>query len=296
MINNAIERVREAEKCSDTKMNAVVLLSSSVSPWLRIIQVAPLGWHYPDFEPGQYTTLGIYGSTPRCELAEAELHPPDPSKLLRRPYSIVSSPQNKEFLEFYVNLVPTGICTPRLFSLKIGDPVWLSDRVVGTFTFKNVPDDANVVLIANGAGLAPFVSMVSTHLSVSASRRVTLMHGVRHSWDLGYRSVFMAMQRLRNNFTYVPIVSRPELEPIAWQGGTGHVQDFWQSERFEQVCGFDPRPESTHIFLCGSPEMIESMTELAALKGFQEMDKAGTGQIHVERFWPKRSVSNVLAA
>ena len=280
---------------SDTELNAVVLLSNAISPWLRIIQVSPLGWEFPDFKPGQYTTLGVYGSTQRFELAEPETDPPPPSKLLRRPYSIVSSPHNKEFVEFYVNLVPTGIFTPRLFSLKIGDPIWLSARAVGGFTFENIPEEANVILIANGAGLAPFVSMLTTHLRVDTSRRVVLVHGVRHSWDLGYRSVFMAMQHLRPNFTYIPIVSRPEQEPVSWRGATGHVQDIWKVGYLEHVCGFQVDPGSTHVFLCGSPEMIESMTEITALKGFKEQVKNETGQVHVERFWPKPRLP-VLAA
>lgn len=288
-INNAAEPVKET-KGANAQMNAVVLLSSAVSPWLRIIQVAPIGWQFPDFEPGQYTTIGVYGSTPRYELAEPETVPPDPLKLIRRPYSIVSSPSNKEFVEFYVNLVPTGVFTPRLFSLKIGDPIWLSERVVGHFTFRNVPDDANVVLVANGAGLAPFVSMLSTHLGIATTRRVVLIHGVRHSWDLGYRSVFMAMERLRPNFAYVPVVSRPQEEPVSWKGATGHVQDFWQSGNFEGVCGFQPNPANTHIFLCGSPEMIDGMTALTSVKGFQKLGKDQIGQVHIEQYWPRVTI------
>ena len=295
-ILNTRESAAGSNNKADTQMNAVVLLSSAVSPWLRIIQVAPQGWQFSDFEPGQYTTLGVYGSTPRYELAEPETDPPDPQKLIRRPYSIASSPANREFLEFYVNLVPSGIFTPRIFSLKIGDPIWLSDRVVGRFTFKNVPESSNIVLIANGAGLAPFVSMAGSYLSVGTKRRVALIHGVRHSWDLGYRSVFMAMQRLRNNFAYVPIVSRPEQEPVPWKGATGHVQDFWSSGLFESVCGFPADPTNTHVFLCGSPEMIESMTELTTQQGFRELDKTGVGQVHIERFWPKRSGRATTAA
>ena len=286
-MNDINKRPSGSQPRADTLLNSVVLLSSAVSPWLRIIQVAPQGWQFPDFEPGQYTTLGVYGSAPRFELGEPENEPPDPLKLIRRPYSIVSSPSNKEFVEFYVNLVPSGLFTPRLFSLKIGDPIWLSDRVVGRFTFSHVPEDADIVLIANGAGLAPFVSMLSTHLGAERNRRVALIHGVRHSWDLGYRSVFMAMQSLRTNFAYVPIVSRPEQEPVPWKGATGHVQDFWKGEHFERVCGFRPNPGNTHVFLCGSPEMIESMTELTAQEGFTEIGRGQTGQVHVERFFPK---------
>jgi ferredoxin--NADP+ reductase len=118
---------------------------------------------------------------------------------------------------------------------------------------------------------------------------VALIHGVRHSWDLGYRSVFMAMQRLRDNFTYVPVVSRPEQEPVPWKGVTGHVQDFWRSGNFENVCGFKPDPANTHVFLCGSPEMIDGVTELTGPEGFEMVGKDHSGQVHIEQYWPRVS-------
>src|SRR4051812_23273758 len=237
------------------QMNAVVTLRNEVSPWLTILQVVPDGWHLPHFVPGQYICLGLYGTASRCELAEPEMRTPPADKLIQRAYSIASSPSESEFMEFYLNLVPAGVLTPRLFNLKLGDRIWLSSRVTGSFTFDCVPEDANVVLIANGSGLAPYLSMLTTHLSFLRQRRAALVHGVRHSCDLGYRSVLMAMQRLRTNFVYLPIISRPQEEPMPWKGAAGHVQDLWRRAAIEQVWSCRPTPENTHVFLCGSPEM-----------------------------------------
>jgi ferredoxin--NADP+ reductase len=270
------------------KMNAVVTLRNDVSRWLRILQIVPDGWDLPNFVPGQYICLGLYGSASRCELAEPETRASPPDKLIQRAYSVASSPSGSEFMEFYLNLVPTGVLTPRLFNLRIGDRIWLSSRVTGSFTFECVPEDANVVLIANGSGLAPYLSMLTTHLSFLRQRNVALVHGVRHSCDLGYRSVLMAMQRLRANFTYLPIISRPQEEPVPWKGATGHVQDLWQSDAIEHAWGCRPSPENTHIFLCGSPEMIESMNAMLVQERFQEHTAKKPGQIHSERYWPAK--------
>jgi len=270
-----------------TALNALVTLRNQVSPWLMILQVVPDGWNLPDYVPGQITSLGLFGSASRCALAEPEKLPADPDKLIKRAYSIASSPVNREFLEFYVALVPGGVLTPRLFNLKIGGRIWLSQKAVGKFTYDDsrVPKGANLVLIATSSGLAPFVSMLSTHLRFPAERRVALIHGVRHSWDLGYRSILMAMEHLRTNLTYIPVVSRPEEEPVPWKGATGHVQDVWKGGAIEKAWGSRPGPENTHVFMCGSPRMSESMLELLGQEGFKEETRHEPGQIHVEKYW-----------
>ena len=132
---------------------------------------------------------------------------------------------------------------------------------------------------------SPFVSMLSTYLRFPPERRVALIHGVRYSWDLGYRSILMAMEHLRTNFTYIPVVSRPKEEPVPWKGATGHVQDVWKSGTIEKAWGIRPGPENTHVFMCGSPRMSESMTAMLRQEGSKEDTKNEPGQIHVEKYW-----------
>ena len=182
-------------------------------------------------------------------------------------------------------MFPHGALTPRLFALKIGDRISLSNRVTGSFTFDDVPEEANVVLIATGTGLAPYVSMLSTHLRFGAQRRVAIVHGVRNSWDLGYRSILMAMPRLRTNVTYMPVVSRPADEPVPWKGAIGHVQEVWKGPALGRAWGRRPTPEDTHVFLSGSPHMIDDMAGLLAGEGYREHSHEASGQIHIERYW-----------
>ena len=139
------------------ELNAIVTLRNEVSPWLMILQVVPDGWTFPDYVPGQFASLGLFGSASRCGIATPEGAVIAPDKLIRRAYSIASSPVNREFLEFYVALVPGGALTSRLFNLKIGDRIWLSRKATGAFTFDDsrVPKGANLVLFTTSSGLAP---------------------------------------------------------------------------------------------------------------------------------------------
>ena len=260
------------------ELNAIVTLRNEVSPWLMILQVVPDGWTFPDYVPGQFASLGLFGSASRCGIATPEGAVIAPDKLIRRAYSIASSPVNREFLEFYVALVPGGALTSRLFNLKIGDRIWLSRKATGAFTFDDsrVPKGANLVLFTTSSGLAPFVSMLKTHLKFPPERRVALIHGVRNSWDLGYRSILMAMEHLRTNLTYLPVISRPAAEPVPWKGATGHVQDVWTSGAIERAWGCQPSSGKYARLHLRQSENGRIHNCDARARGFQRGDEEGT--------------------
>lgn len=267
------------------ELNAFVAGIGRVAPGLMILRVAPDGWELPDFTPGQFAVLGLPGAAPRCAEANGEDPPTPPDKLLRRSYSIASSSRQKEYLELYVALVRSGALSPRLFALSVGDRVWLSPRVSGLFTLDHLPAEANLVLVATGTGLAPYVSMLRSRLLEEPVRRVAVIHGARHSWDLGYRNELLGMQRNFPHLSYIPVVSRPEEELTPWPGFCGRVQDAWRAGEVERCWGIVPQPEHTHVLLCGNPEMVEEMTTLLESQGYRQHSRAVAGQIHAEKYW-----------
>src|SRR4026208_1879560 len=60
----------------------------------------------PAFTAGQYATISIAVD----------------GNVVERPYSIVSSPR-EPFLEFFIELVPGGNITPKLWELKLGSTI-----------------------------------------------------------------------------------------------------------------------------------------------------------------------------
>lgn len=270
---------------SNAWSNAVVESNAEVNPGLFVLRVIPDGWEIPDWEAGQFAVLGLPGSAPRCAVCDSEESPSAPDKLIKRAYSIASSSVEKEFLEFYVALVASGRLTPRLIELKPGDPVWLGEKIKGIFTLEEVPADMNIALIGTGTGLAPYMSMLRTHLTCGGPNRIAVLHGARHSWDLGYRSELSTLQQICDNFDYLPAVSRPDEEHVRWSGDTGYVGDLWKSGRVAERWGFEPTPENTHVFLCGNPSMVEGMIETLADQGFVEHSRKQPGQIHAEKYW-----------
>ncbi|MBN1253391.1 MAG: ferredoxin--NADP reductase [Bacteroidales bacterium] len=265
------------------ELNCFISQVVQVSPSMKIFRVVPDGWELPDFEAGQFVALYLPGSATRSVDSTDEFKESEPDKLIKRAYSIASSSKNKEFIEFYITLVRSGSLTPRLFDLKIGDRIGMGSKFVGMFTLNEVPEDKNVILIATGTGVAPYMSMLRSD-ALSKNRKITVIHGASNSWDLGYRSELTLLESITDKLKYIPTIIEPDKEPTKWSGYTQFIQDLWADGIIEKVSGYKPTPENSNIFICGNPNMINTMIDSLGKEGFTEHSKKSPGQIHVEKF------------
>jgi ferredoxin--NADP+ reductase len=278
-----------------SELNARVTKRTDLAPGLMCLHVAPHEWALPDYMPGQFTVLGLPETHPRHpdslpEKKEPPKTPVDPTKpakvkIIRKAYSLASTPHQKDELEFYITMVKEGELTPRLFTLQMGDPVYLGPKITGHFTLESVPADAHVVLVSTGTGLAPYVSMIRTEITKYPKRMWSILHGVRHSWELSYRDELSAYARLFNNFAYFPIISRPNLEKVPYKGMSGYVQDVWKKGLVADSWGFKPSPKDTHFFFCGNPAMITEFITTLKTEGYEEHSNKVPGQLHSEKYW-----------
>ena len=266
----------------EKQLNSIVTQIIQVSPSMKIFRISPDGWDLPDFIPGQFVSLGLTFSAPRAEGSTPDPEELAPDKLIRRVYSIASSSKTKEFIEFYITWVRSGQLTPRMFALNVGDRIELGKRMVGMFTLEQVPEDHNVVLVATGTGVAPYISMLRTNLLGAGTRKIAVIHGAANSWDLGYKSELMLLQNISDRFSYFPTIIDADKEPVKWNGDTRFVQEMWADGVIEDTWGFKPMPDNTHVFLCGNPKMVQSMFDIMSPDGFVEHKKKTPGQIHIE--------------
>lgn len=264
------------------ELNCVVTNIIRVSPIMKIVRIKPIGWELPEYKAGQFVALGLFGSAPKCAEATEEFKEQEDDKLIRRAYSIASS-STQDYIEFYITLVHSGSLTPRIFSLEIGDKVWMGKKAVGMFTIDEIDSEQNVILVATGTGVAPYISMLRSN-ALSRKGKVFVIHGASNSWDLGYSSELSLLETMFPNFSYHPTVTMPEKEAAGWMGDTRFIQDIWDDSVVEKKWGFKPTPENTHVFLCGNPNMTNGMTEQLETEGYVEHKKKVPGQIHVEKF------------
>jgi len=86
----------------------------------------------------------------------------EPGQLLRRLYSITSSPDTKNSFELMIKVMPGGVGSTYLTSLNEGQEM-LFDGPAGIFTLKETTNAK--VFLATGTGLAPMRSMLKKILN-----------------------------------------------------------------------------------------------------------------------------------
>jgi len=256
-------------------LNSTLVQRIEVTPDLLILRVKPDAG-VPEFKSGQYVALGLPGDAVRYSGAAPEVEQPAADKLIKRAYSIGSSPSQREYLEFYVAVVPDGALTSRLAALKEGDRLFAQPKVTGTFTLEGLPPERNLLLVATGTGLAPFMSMVRTGEVWTAGRTITVVHGVRYPSDFAYSDELMSYQEGGRQLLYLPIASRAGDE---YTGRKGRIQRLFE----DQV--IVPNPATDSVFLCGNPAMIEDLERYLTERAFVLHSKKTPGNLHVEKYW-----------
>lgn len=245
-------------------LNATLVKRVEITKDLIIISVKP-DEGVPVFKPGQYVALGL-----------PEVGAEGKEKLIKRAYSIGSSPEARDSLEFFYAVVASGELTPRLVKLKEGDRLYCAPKIVGTFTLDDVPAEGNLVLVSTGTGIAPFMSMLRTKSTWQPNRRITLVHGVRYVPDLAYVEELEGLAKHDPRFTYLSTVSRAE---ESWRGSKGYVQKILESGQISLDPGRD------HVFACGNPAMITDLEKLLLSLGYVVHSKKTPGSLHLEKYW-----------
>ncbi len=203
------------------------------------------------FASGQYATIGVEG----------------PKGFVERPYSIVSSPYERE-LEFFIEAVPGGEITPLLQEARAGTVLSLRKAAKGRFTL-DLGGCHHHLLLCTVTGIAPYVSHVRTLYTDWKRNRfpegacVYVIQGASRSWEFGYREEMEGIAANVPWLTYVPTVSR-FIEDPSWSGETGRVDDIIR--KYTDVWQL-PRTDTT-AYLCGHPAMVEAGTKILERAGF----------------------------
>lgn len=259
----------------DSDLNATVTAREDVSESVFLLRVKPDEPEPPRFEPGQFVQAGLPLETPAKDGSGVMR-----LKLQKRSYSLASIPGAPEY-ELCLALVSGGRLTPALRKLESGARMFVDTRPLGRFTLEGLEPTRDLVLVATGTGVAPYVSMRRAYAGKSRWRRMVIVHGVRTPADLVYRKELEESAKKDPAFVYLPIVSR-EKDPVRWNGLTGRVQQALEQKRLKEL---DLSPKSCTVLLCGNPAMIDDTRELLEKRGFALDTPEKQGGLRFERYW-----------
>jgi len=262
-------------------VNATLESHQDLNERYAILRVRPDHRPIPAFTPGQFIQLGLQQPAQPRPGEEAPPGPPR-MRIAKRTYSIASSPDDRERYEFFLTLVSGGRLTPEIWKIEAGGRCWIDSKALGAFTLDGVPTTKDLVMVATGTGISPYVSMLRTFGGKKRWNRFVLIHGVRYEADLGYRAELEERAKSDASFRYVPLVSR---EPETWKGLKGRVQTVLEGARLREIAGMELDPASCHVYLCGNPDMVQSVRALLAPKGFDAGTPASPGNVHFEKYW-----------
>ena len=205
-------------------------------------------------------------------------------ELVVRAYSVVSSSFD-ETLEFFSIVVPEGKFTSNLQHLKVGDELYLEKIPYGYLTLARyqLPLPQDLWLLATGTGLAPFLSMLQDFETWNKYKHINLVYSVRTQDELAYvdriQEIAETFGEDHTGFKFIPIITRdPEAVlhhrlPILIENG-----------KLERAAGLQLNSETSHVMLCGNPEMVEDTKEALKARGLI-MNRRGEGNIAVENYW-----------
>jgi len=264
-----------------SKYNATVVGKILLTPDIMTLRV-DTDEPRKEFSAGQYTVVGLYGSEERSPNSSPEADPTDPEKLLQRPYSIASTTTQLQQFEFYISQVKSGQLTPRLFNLNPGDRLFVSNRIVGVFKLAETPENCDIVMIATGTGMAPYVSFIRSYLTSRPESRMAVIQGAAKQWDLGYFSELSFLDNSFENLTYIPTLTEAD---ETWNGHKLWIEELLEKEILKKEGGIEIDPEKTHFFLCGNPKMVENVSAWLFDRNYTKHTRKEAGALHVEEFW-----------
>ena len=167
---------------------------------------------------------------------------------LTKPFSISSSPTEKDYIEFTKKLTGHDFSTA-LDALKIGD--WTEiDGPYGSFTFEG--EYGKLCMLSGGVGITPLRSICKYCTDMKLDVSIILIYGNRTEKNIIFRDDLEEMQRQNKNHRVVFTLDDPG---SGWGGETGVIN-------IDMIKRNVPDYVERVFYTCGPPRMVQAMTNL----------------------------------
>jgi ferredoxin-NADP reductase len=165
----------------------------------------------------------------------------------KRPFTISSSPYD-ETLDFTIKLY--GEFTNALSNLKKDEEV-IVEGPFGNFTIED--DEKNLIFIAGGVGVTPFISMIRERIHSRKRQKITLIYAAETKEDILFKE---ELDNIKEEwFKKVYVLSQEKIEEEGYLHGRINREII---EKFVDTSEI----KNTIFYLCGPMQMVKDMKEI----------------------------------
>jgi len=196
--------------------------------------------YLPPFQAGQYINLFVEVDGVRTS----------------RPYSISSSPLQLGYYDMTVRRVDDGFVSSYLLDAVNAGDTFQSTSPAGQFYYNPLFHGNDLVFIAGGSGITPFMSMIRDVVDRDLDRRIKLIYGNRSSNDIIFNKRIEKRTTRHSNLSMHTVISEPE---AGYDGLTGFITAELIDElagdvngKMFYVCG----PEAMYTFVLGELDKL----------------------------------------
>jgi ferredoxin-NADP reductase len=212
----------------EMKLKVVEILEET--PTTKTFRFERMDGPLPPFRAGQYVNLFVDVD----------------GVLTSRPYSISSSPKD-ENLDLTIQQKPSGFVTRYLHKeLQVGNEL-KSTGPKGHFYFEPLIDGKDLVFLAGGSGITPFMSMIRTMLHDEDKPKIHLLYGSRLPNDVIFDEELSRLAEEHSNLNYSLVISDP---PESYSGLCGFLDAKLIREQVGDVVG-------KTFYICGPNVMYD---------------------------------------
>jgi CDP-4-dehydro-6-deoxyglucose reductase, E3 len=176
----------------------------------------------------------------------------------RIPLSIASAPEQKEYIELHIRLIPGHELAANMLQLfKTANKIHIEGPYGQCFLRKS---DNDVVVIAGGTGFSPVKSMIESAFAQNTKRHFSLYLGAQNSNELYQTELVNNWGFGKNQFNYLPVIAEKEEH---WSGAIGFPHEIALLDSAENI-------NKTDFYISGSEVMVmnvyRSLVEAGASK------------------------------
>ena len=179
------------------------------------------------------------------------------NEILKRAYSIASSPTDRGFLDITMNLV--GEFTKKLWQCKVNDYLIFTGPY-GKFYFNEYMKQ-DLVLIGGGLGITPLRSIIKYCADKQLPNKIKLLYSARKPEGIVYKRELEEFKEKNENYDAVFTVTRPEEEE--WDGRVGRIDEKLLKESIDNL-------GHTFFFLCGPLEFVKDIRAILEKLGVKK--------------------------